>query len=170
MVGAPDGAGDINAVSNLKSFDDVGNAVVEAQKSLSQVRPVFVSGSLINKSSTAAWLMAQGVRRDSAAQSRKVDMNLLASGGHEITPIPPAGTEMRAISTFAQFAQMFKPTSDDGEVQALLGEEGEIIPKTSNMTLIGLFTFSLAGITAVISASRRGFFGRTPRQRRARMF
>ena len=144
MVGAPGGASDAIEASNLKSSNDVGNAAVENQQSSSQVRPVFVSGSLINKSSTGAWLMAQGVRRNGAAQPQKVDMNLLASGGHGITPIPPAGTEMRAISTFAQFAQMFKPTTDIGEVQALIGEDGEIVPKTSNMTLIGLFTFSLA--------------------------
>ncbi len=166
MVGAPD----VNAVNQQKSFDEVGDVAIESQESSSRVRPVFVSGSLINKSSTGAWLMAQSVRRDGAARPQKVEMNLLAGRGHGITPIPPDGTEVRAISTFAQFAQMFKPTSDSSEVQALLDDDGEIVPKTSNMTLIGLFTFSLAGITAVISASRRGFFGRTTRQRRARMY
>jgi hypothetical protein len=146
MAGSFDAASNSN--SNLNSPDAVGH------ENRNSSRPVFVPGSLINKTSTGAWLMAESVRRDAVARPRKVEMNLLAG---RITPIPPAGTELRAISTFAQFAQMFKPTNN-GEVQAMVGDEDEVEPRTSNMTLIGLFTFSLAGITAVISASRRGFF------------
>ena len=174
MLGSQDGARDVSAASHQNSFDVVVNTADENQRNSNRVRPVFVSGSLINKTSTGAWLMAQSIRRDGTPRKPKVDLNLLAGRGHGITPIPPAGSEMRPISTFAQFAQLFKPAAgsqyNTGEVQVMLGDDGEIVPKTSNMTLIGLFTFSLAGITAVISASRRGFFGRTPRQRRARMF
>ena len=174
MLGVSDGARDANTESHVQPLNGAGIAADENQRSSHRANPIFVPGSLINKTSTGAWLMAQSVRRDDTSRTPNVEARLLAVCGHEITPIPPEGTEMRAISTFAQFAQMFKPTAssfdDSGEIQAMLGDDDEIVPKTSNMTLIGLFTFSLAGITAVISASRRGFFGRTPRQRRARMF
>lgn len=174
MLSSQDGAHDVNAFGQQNSLGRVVNVAAENQENSNRVRPVFVSGSLINKSGTGAWLMAQSSRRNVTPRKPQVEMNLLSGRVHGITPIPPAGTEIRPISTFAQFAQMFKPAtgsqSDNGEVQVMLGDGDEIVPKTSNMTLIGLFTFSLAGITAVISASRRGFFGRTPRQRRARMF
>ena len=170
-VGVSSGA---HAEGEVQYSNGVNNVAVKNQQKPNRVHPVFVSGSLINNTNTGAWLMAQSVRRDGAARPQKAEMNLLAGGGQRITPIPPAGTEMRAISSFEQFVQLFTPSSgshvDSGEFQAMVGDEDEIAPKTSNMTLIGLFTFSLAGITAVISASRRGLFGRTPRQRRARMF
>ena len=175
MLASGDGGRGVNAVANLKLFDRAGHAPVDNQRESSQVRPVFVPGSLIDKASTASKLMAQSVRRENAAVSQKVSLIQLAGcRGHQITPIQPVGAETRPISTFAQFVQLFEsaPGSHDGRdaVLAMDGDDDEIIPKTSNMTLIGLFAFSLAGITAVISASRRGFFGPTEHQRRSRMF
>lgn len=174
LLASEGGACDVNAVNHLKPFDDVGGVPIETQQTPIRVCPVFVPGSLINKTGTAAQLMAQSVKSDNAARSKNVEMIRLAGRHHAITPIPAAWSESRPISTFAQFVQLFESApgarGDRDAVQAMGGDDDEIVPKTSNMTLIGLFTFSVAGITAVISASRRGYFGRTPRQRRARMF
>ncbi len=170
MLASGEGADEQAVVTDLKPFESVGNFAGKNQQESSPVRPVFVPGSLINNSTQGAWLMSQANRPDNVARSPKVSVIQLTSRAHGITPIPPADTESRPISTFAHFVQMFKSPANGDAAQVASTDDDEVAPKTSNMTLIGLFTFSVAGITAVISASRRGYFGRTPRQRRARMF
>ena len=89
----------------------------------------------------------------------------MAARGLEITPTPPAGSESRPVSTFAQFVQIFKPSqnaNDDIEAAHTTVNE-DVTPKTSSMAYVGLFASGLAGITGLITASRRGFFFRAVR-------
>ncbi len=147
------------AATNLNSFGSVGNTIVESQRDTSRAASVFVPGSLINKSSQGAWLMTQSVRHDNTVHSQKVSSITFAGHGRKITPIPP---EIRPVSTFAQFVQIFKATEDslnnNEPVQAMANVE--ITPKTSSMPLIGLLATGLAGITGLFTVSRRGFFSR----------
>ena len=156
--------------TGLLPIEGTANIAVKNPQESIPVRPVFVPGSLINKSNQGAWLMSQTGRPGNDARLPKASLIQLAGRGHGITPSPPAGTESRPISTFSQFVQLVKSSTNGDVVASVSADDDDVAPKTSNMTLIGLFTFSLAGITAVISASRRGYFGRTPRQRRARIF
>ena len=167
LLNSGDTARDVAEVTGMRPVVGVDNARDEHP---SRVRPVFVPGSLIEKSRQGTRLMSESVRHTITASPSKVMVVPFSGRHHNITPIPPAGTEMRPVSTFAQFAQTVKSALYSDSAETLVSDEDEIVPKTSNMTLIGLFTFSLAGITAVISASRRGYFGPTPRQRRSRMF
>ena len=168
MVGSLGGVHDVNSVTPLKSSDSLGSTSVENQANSSRVRSLFVSGSLINKSSTGFWLISQCVRRDTAPQPQKAEINQLTSHGHGITPIAPDGTEVRPISTFATFVQIFQSHNESGVVQSSVHRDDEIVPRTSNMTLIGMFAFTLAGITAFISVSRNEFFGLTANFHRSR--
>ena len=83
-----------------------------------------------------------------------------------ITPIPASEADDAPISTFSQFVQLFKSTAGvESDPTATVSEiTGEILPKASNMTLIGLFAFGIAGTFSVISVSRIGIFGRAMRQ------
>ncbi len=153
------------AATNLNSFSGVGNTIVENQRDTSRTSSVFVPGSLINKSSQGAWLMTQSVQHNNAARPHQSPSMALAGRDLKITPIAPFGTETRPVSTFAQFVQIFKP-SQNGDmrsepVQAMV--HAEITPKTSNMSLIGLLASGLAGVTGLITVSRRGFIHRTVR-------
>ena len=120
----------------------------------SDIRSVFVPGSLIDKSGTMAWLMAESVKGNSFVHPESVGRRVALS------PIPPAGTQLRPISTFAQFAQNFRSAPQNVDhrdaVQALTS--GENAPKASNVALVGLFAFSLAGTWALMGAARRGLF------------
>ena len=149
-------------VTNLNSFGGVGNTIVETQRDTSRAASVFVPGSLINKSNQGTWLMTQSVQHDNAARPHQAPLMMLASRDHKITPIAPFGTETHPVSTFAQFVQIFKPSVDrlnnNEPVQAMVN--GEMTPKTSNVSLIGLLASGLVGITGLITASRRGFFSR----------
>ncbi len=153
------------AATNLNSFDGVGNAFVENQRDTSRSASVFVPGSLINKSSQGAWLITQSVLHDNSAHPLKASLTTLSGADHKITPIPPLATEIRSVSTFAQFVQIFKPSqnshNNNEPVQAMVNVE--ITPKTSSMALIGLLASGLAGITGLITVSRRGFFIRKAR-------
>ncbi len=131
----------------------------ESVGSTSRLRAVFVSGSLINKRSTGSWLMSQCVRRGVAAEPRQDEAKRFPGRGQQVTPVPPAGTESQPISTFAHFAQQFKSNRDVGADQAASRDAAEIVPSTSNMTLIGLFAFALAGVTAFIGVGRKVFSG-----------
>jgi len=162
MVDSLGGAHDVNSVKPLKSFDGLDSTSVETQANSSRARSLFVSGSLINKGSTGAWLISQCVRRDTASQPRKAEVNQLTSHGRGVTPIPPAGTETTPISTFANFVHNFQSRNESGVVQSSVHRGDEIVPRTSNMTLIGMIAFTLAGITAFISVSRNDIFGLTP--------
>ena len=165
MCASGDDARDTIAVPNLVSFDGVGNVAVENLRDTRRASSVFVPGSLINQSSQGAWLMTQSVQHDNMARPHKVSLMTLAGRNHKITPIPPLGTENQPVSTFAQFVQVFKPSQnghkDSEPAQAMVN--GEITPKSSSVALIGLFASGLAGITGLITASRRGFFSRTGR-------
>ena len=163
MLASGDDARDTVAVTNLNSFSSVGDTIVENQRDTSRASSVFVPGSLINKSSQGAWLMTQSVQHNNAARPQQAPLMTLASRDHKITPIAPLGTETQPVSTFAQFVQIFKPSHNSHmgsePVQAMV--HPEITPKTSNMSLIGLFASGLAGVTGLITASRRGLFSRT---------
>ncbi len=161
MLASGNGARDTVAVTNLNSFDGVGNTIVESQRDTSRAASVFVPGSLINKSSQGAWLMTQSVRHYNAPRPHQASLMTLAGADHKITPIPPVGTELRPVSTFEQFVQIFNGHKDSEPVQAMVN--GEINPKTSNMSLVGLLATGLAGITGLITVSRRAFFSRPTR-------
>ena len=159
MVGVYDGFPGVNAVRGPQSIDGVEVAAAETQLSSSREQSLFVPGSLINKTSTGAWLLAQSVRQETATQRPKVEMNQLASRGPVITPIPPVGTEVRPISTFAYFVQAFKSHNESSVAQSTVYNDEVIFPRTSNMTLIGLLTVILIGLSALISVSRQRMFG-----------
>ena len=165
MVGVYDGFPGVNAVRGPQSIDGVEGAAAaaaaaaETQLSSSREQPLFVPGSLINKTSTGVWLLAQSVRQETATQRPKVEMNQLASRGPVITPIPPVGTEVRPISTFAYFVQAFKSHNESSVAQSTVYHDEVIFPRTSNMTLIGLLTVILIGLSALISVSRQRMFG-----------
>ncbi|MEI8017194.1 MAG: hypothetical protein WCH39_03290 [Schlesneria sp.] len=158
-------ARDTVAATNLNSFGAVGNTVVENQRDTSRATSVFVPGSLINKSNQATWLITQSVQHDNTARPHQAQLMTLAGRDHKITPIARFETESRPVSTFAQFVQIFKPSVDrlnnNEPVQATVN--GEMTPKTSNVSLIGLLASGLVGITGLITASRRGFFSRMAR-------
>lgn len=156
MLASGNDARDTVAVTNLNSFGDVGNSFVESQQETSRAASVFVPGSLINKSSQGAWLMTQSVRHTNAPRPNQASSMTLAGTDHKITPIPPVGTEFRPVSTFEQFVQIFNGHKDSDAVHAMVN--GEITPKTSNMSLIGMLATGLAGITGLITVSRRAFF------------
>ena len=105
--------------------------------------------------------MTQSVRHNNARRPHQASLMTLVGTDHRITPIPPVGTEIRPVSTFEQFVQIFNGHKDSETVQAMVN--GDITPKTSNMSLIGLLASSLAGVTGLITVSRRGLFRRTAR-------
>ena len=168
IVGALADVSHYNAVRQVKSCDGRGNTPVETQTNPSRMRAIFVSGSLINSSSMGSWLMAQCVRRDTATQPKKTEINQSIGRRREITPIPATGTEVRPISTFDNFVHKFRGRNESDVVQTSVRHGDEIVPRTSNMTLIGLFALTLAAITAVISVSRNGLLGITANFRRSR--
>ena len=161
MLASGNDARDTAAVTNLNSFGSVGSTNVESQRDSSRAASVFGPGSLINKSSQGAWLMTQSVRHNNARRPHQASLMTLVGTDHRITPIPPVGTEIRPVSTFEQFVQIFNGHKDSETVQAMVN--GDITPKTSNMSLIGLLASSLAGVTGLITVSRRGLFRRTAR-------
>ncbi len=165
MLASGDSTGDTFAVTNVTSFVGVGNVSVETKREKSQASSAFVPGSLINKSNQGTWLMSQSVQHEKTARQEKVSLRTVAGRGQKITPTLPTGTETRPVSTFAQFVQIFKHTQNSQDelkaVHATVGDE--IAPKTSSMAFIGLFASGLAGITGLVTASRRGFFLRAAR-------
>lgn len=168
MVGPLERVSNVNALRPLRSFDGDCNRAVENQANSSRVRSLFVSGSLINRSSMGSWLIAQCVRRDTATQPKKTEINQSIGRRREITPIPATGTEVRPISTFDNFVHKFRGRNESDVVETSVRHGDEIVPRTSNMTLIGLFVLTLAGITAAISVSRNGLLGITANFRRSR--
>ena len=80
-----------------------------------------------------------------------------------ITPVPDNGADIVPISTFSHFVQLVKSTAgvESDATERVSEITRGILPTTSNMTLIGLFVFSFAGVFSVISISRIGMFGRT---------
>jgi hypothetical protein len=163
-----------NASSTRQSAIEIGTEDGNDTDTITNsIRPVFVENSLIDKSGKTAWLMADSVKGDTSTHFESVVANGSAGRRVVLTPIPPAGTQLRPISTFAQFAQNFRSApqnhDDSDSIQAMVS--GEIVPKTSNMTFVGVFAFSLAGMGAVISGARCGWlFGRTSRQQRTRLY
>ena len=168
MIGALSGVRDVNASRSVR-VGQLSNASVEIRSVAKRFRPAFVSGSLINKTSTGTWLMAQCARREAPVHLRKVDTDLRASRGHKITPIPPSGSVDQPISTFAHFVQKFKNHGERGVVQTNVGDHIGAVPSTSSMTLIGLIAVTIAGITASIGASRSGLVSLMPHHRRAQV-